>query len=1052
MRHLFASIPILALAAIAGLAAACGESASSKSTVGSGSGGSGAGANDGTGGEIVITTATGGFAGEESNPCLGPNPPDNCQLVPSGPACGDGNLDAQPCCPPELAPCEDAPPSGAGCEEQCDDGNSLAGDGCNGGCRVEPNFICPVPGQPCEFNFVCGNGVIEPGEVCDDGNALGGDGCNETCELQDMRYDCITPGELCVLSVICGDGRVEQPGESCEDGNTVAGDGCDALCAVEPGWICRIPGQPCELAPRCGDGVQDPGEVCDDGNITGGDGCTADCLAIEAGYLCPTPGVPCDYIVECGDGVVFGNEQCDDANTDPADGCDACVIQQGYECPYPGAKCIPLCGDGFVLLNEACDDGNVAPGDGCSPTCEWEDGWACSGAAPNYSCHTTTCGDGIAEGNEPCDDGNGIVGDGCTPFCQIEPICSGGSCTSICGDGLLLTGIGEVCDDGNTVNGDGCSSTCTVEPGYECTQPPLGESLTLPLIVRDFDETHPDFNFGLTGCEAASTGMVDSQLDAEGKPVLIAPNGTSCATTTTAASFATWYRDTPGTNTTVVTSITLWNDGAGNYVNQWGPNGEQWATTNPEGITWCANADGSCADCTFEYEICYDPCTPWGEGNTDVCAVAPGGITYHDGNPVFFPIDGQGQSPQSEYGIALVPQPVYLGNWQEEPGGALHNFHFTSEVHFWFQYDPATSPTLDFTGDDDVWVFINNRLAVDLGGIHVPVNGSVNLATAAATLGLEAGTVYEIVVFQVEREKDGSSYRLTLSGFNTDPTDCGPICGDGVLSPGEQCDNGTNPGGYGECNPDCTRGEYCGDGIVNGPEQCDDGLNVSAYGTVAGGCAPGCVLPARCGDGNVDAAFGERCDDGIIDGSYGGCTPDCQPAGYCGDGIVHPEFGEQCDDGINDGSYNNCGVGCVLGPRCGDGVLEEAWGEECDDGNNLPGDNCSPNCRLEGICGDAIVDPATEACDDGVNDGTYGMCAPGCVLAPHCGDGVVNGPEECDDGANLGGYGSCAPGCVLGPRCGDGVLQPGWEECDDGNNVDGDRCSAACQDEVYVPE
>jgi cysteine-rich repeat protein len=66
--------------------------------------------------------------------------------------------------------------------EQCDDGNSINGDGCSSSCTIE---------QP----PACGNGVLEAGEQCDDGNAVNGDGCSASCEFEkpDDGEGC-TPG------------------------------------------------------------------------------------------------------------------------------------------------------------------------------------------------------------------------------------------------------------------------------------------------------------------------------------------------------------------------------------------------------------------------------------------------------------------------------------------------------------------------------------------------------------------------------------------------------------------------------------------------------------------------------------------------------------------------------------------------------------------------------------------------------------------------------------------------------------------------------------------
>lgn len=56
---------------------------------------------------------------------------------------------------------------------------------------------------------------------------------------------------------------------------------------------------------------------------------------------------------------------------------------------------------------------------------------------------------------------------------------------------------------------------------------------------------------------------------------------------------------------------------------------------------------------------------------------------------------------------------------------------------------------------------------------------------------------------------------------------------------GEQCDDGTNSGGYGHCAPDCTLGPRCGDHVLQAKQgkQCDDGNLVNRDG-----CARDCTL------------------------------------------------------------------------------------------------------------------------------------------------------------------------------------------------------------------
>lgn len=81
----------------------------------------------------------------------------------------------------------------------------------------------------------------------------------------------------------------------------------------------------------------------------------------------------------------------------------------------------------------------------------------------------------------------------------------------------------------------------------------------------------------------------------------------------------------------------------------------------------------------------------------------------------------------------------------------LHNFLFCMHGHAAFEYTPGLK--FEFRGDDDVWVFINNKLAVDLGGTHGPESASIDLNR----LKLREGSVYPFDIFYCERQTNGSS-------------------------------------------------------------------------------------------------------------------------------------------------------------------------------------------------------------------------------------------------------------------------------------------------------
>lgn len=139
-------------------------------------------------------------------------------------------------------------------------------------------------------------------------------------------------------------------------------------------------------------------------------------------------------------------------------------------------------------------------------------------------------------------------------------------------------------------------------------------------------------------------------------------------------------------------------------------------------------------------------------------AIYNGDSGYTDGTKFFYPLTGEGYDKYLGDTTDMQPQTTVDTKNDWYPVGANGNFTLKGEAQF--IYRNADNLYFTFSGDDDVYLFINNKLALDIGGSHWPVEKTVNLNELSAEYGLEEGQVATFTFFYMERCADASNFSI----------------------------------------------------------------------------------------------------------------------------------------------------------------------------------------------------------------------------------------------------------------------------------------------------
>ncbi|MGA1016494.1 MAG: fibro-slime domain-containing protein [Phycisphaerales bacterium] len=248
------------------------------------------------------------------------------------------------------------------------------------------------------------------------------------------------------------------------------------------------------------------------------------------------------------------------------------------------------------------------------------------------------------------------------------------------------------------------------------------ERFTLTGVVRDFKERsvadgHPDFERAPDNGFGLYCGNIAQDLDSAGKPVFVGGGRRV---------YWPWR-----TADNVAIAPHLADPALGDLSGYWGPYDSGGVTSTENFGQWFRDIPGLNLSRTLELEL----------------------VRQADGLFVF---DSATLEPYASIGGFFPIDNELFGNSGGEPD---HNYHFTLEMAAEFVYDADAGQVFTFTGDDDVYVFINGRLVIDLGGVH----GVTTQSVLVDRLGLEDGQAYHFKFFFAERHRTQSNFKITTN-------------------------------------------------------------------------------------------------------------------------------------------------------------------------------------------------------------------------------------------------------------------------------------------------